>query len=78
MCKPGPVGGEGDHPAYTGAQRREGWGYRPDRQASARHARETVQPLHRGGRRPLYDCGAKAPLRRIGPKAAIAIGAAWS
>jgi len=42
------------------AEGAEGWGDRPDRQASARHAWETVQPLSRGGRRPLH------PQRRYG------------
>ncbi|PZU67428.1 MAG: hypothetical protein DI546_21760 [Rhizobium sp.] len=69
--------GGGGSPALHKPQARKGGETAPVAKRSASRA-ETVQPLHRGGRRPLHDGGVKAPLRRIRPKAGSSIGAAWS
>lgn len=60
MGKSGPIAGEGDHPACTGAQRREGWGYPRDRQAE--RVRGDGLALAQRGAAPPFNRGASAPL----------------
>jgi len=48
-CKSGLIAGEGDHPACTGAKRKEGWGHPRDHQAR-RGTRRDGQALALGGR----------------------------